>query len=118
MIYKSILLYADTLLSTLGTLVIVYAALKAMIMFIKGVVSDSLSVNKLRCELGYGIILGLEFMIGADIIESMAQPTYYDIGILASLVFIRTFLSYVLGKELEALSSHDKKAINVSSMDK
>ena len=116
--FKDLLLYADTLLSVLGTLVIVYAALKATVMFVTGVVTDSLNINKLRCELGYGIILGLEFMIGADIIESMAQPTYYDIGILASLVFIRTFLSYVLGKELEALSPDDKKAIKVSIMDK
>ncbi len=111
MVFKDILLYADTLLSILGSSVIVYAALKATVMFIKGVVSDTLNINKLRCELGYGIILGLEFMIGADIIESMAKPTYYDIGILASLVFIRTFLSYFLGKELEALSPEDRKTM-------
>lgn len=105
MVFNDLLLYADKMLSFLGSLVIVYAALKAVVMFIKGILSDTLDVNMLRLELGYGIILGLEFMIGADIIESMAQPTYYDIGILASLVFIRTFLSYFLGKELAALKA-------------
>ncbi len=43
-------------------------------------------------------------MIGADIIESMAKPTYYDVGILGILVVIRTFLSYFLGKELAELN--------------
>lgn len=105
------LLYTDKLLSLLGSLVIVYAALKAVYMFCKGVMNDTLDINMLRLELGYGIILGLEFMIGADIIESMAQPTYYDIGILAALVFIRTFLSYFLGKELAALSPERQRSM-------
>lgn len=111
MVYKDLLLYTDKLLSLLGSLVIVYAAVKAIVMFIRGILADNLSINKLRLELGYGIILGLEFMIGADIIESMARPTYYDIGILAALVFIRTFLSYFLGKELAALSPDVRKSM-------
>ncbi len=111
MVIKDMLLYAEVLLSLLGSLVIVYAALKATVMFITGVLSNSLNVTRLRCELGYGILLGLEFMIGADIIGSMAKPTYYDIGILAILVFIRTFLSYFLGRELADLSPEDRKSV-------
>ncbi len=102
--YEALLLYGNMFLSLIGSAVILYASLKASFMIIKGILSDTLAINRVRSELGYGIILGLEFMIGADIIESMAKPTYYDIGILASLVVIRTFLSYFLGKELEALN--------------
>ena len=112
MIIENLLLYAEELLSVIGSLVIVYAALKATVMFVRGIFTDTLNVTKLRCELGYGILLGLEFMIGADIIGSMAKPTYYDIGILAMLVFIRTFLSYFLGRELAALSPEDRQSVD------
>lgn len=109
MIYKDILLAADQLLLALGSLVIIYAALQAIYLFGKGLINNALDMNAIRLELGNGIILGLEFMIGADIVESMAKPTYYDIGILAALVLIRTFLSYFLGKELEALKENDAR---------
>ena len=116
MFYKDILLYTDQLLSLLGSFVIVYAALRAIYMFCRGVLSDTLNISMVRCELGFGILLGLEFMIAADIVESMAKPTYYDIGILAILVVIRTFLSYFLGKELAALSpEHQKKVQGIRS---
>ncbi len=107
--YKEILLTADHVLSLLGSGIIAYAALKAAYLFCVGIFTNKLDITRLRLELGYGIILGLEFMIGADIIESMAQPTYYDLGILAILVVIRTFLSYFLGKELEELKPETRR---------
>lgn len=104
MIYKELLLYADNILSLIGSAVIFFAGLKGAYLFCRGTITQrKLDMDNLRLELGQGIILGLEFMIGADIIESMAQPTLYDVGILAMLVFIRTFLSYFLGKELAEL---------------
>ncbi len=106
--YKTSLLIADELLSFIGTAIILFAGLKAAFLFCKALFTDKIDVNSLRLELGYGIILGLEFMIGADIIESMVKPTYYDIGMLAILVVIRTFLSYFLGKELAELKPEKK----------
>lgn len=67
--------------------------------------------NAIRFRLGHGIILALEFMVGADIIESAINPDYYDLGILASIVAIRTFLSYFLNKELEALSPEQRNKL-------
>lgn len=108
--YTGVLMLADDLLSGLGSVVIVFAAFKAVYLLSKGILADSLDMNIVRLEFGKGILLGLEFMIGADIIGSIAKPTYYDIGMLAALVVIRTFLSYFLGKELEALKANREKA--------
>lgn len=105
--YKDILEYAELLMAFMGSGVIVYASLKAGYLFCLGIFTKQLEMSRLRLDLGYGIILGLEFMVGADIIKSMAQPTFYDLGLLASLVVIRTFLSYFLGKELEALKHEE-----------
>ena len=110
MFFKEIFLYADQLLSFFGSAVILYTSLRAVYLFCWGVRTGTLDINLIRLELGYGIILGLEFMIGSDIIKSMARPNYYDLGMLAALVFIRTFLSYFLGRELAELSPSRKKS--------
>lgn len=90
-------------ISFIGIGVIVIATLKAVYDFIRLLLGKKVDISDIRLDLGYGIILGLEFFVAADIIESVFKPTYYDIGILAAIVAIRTFLSYFLNKELEEL---------------
>lgn len=54
-----------------------------------------------RQRLGRGILLGLEFLIAADIIHTVAiELTFESLGILAIVVLIRTFLSFMLEVEL------------------
>jgi uncharacterized membrane protein len=45
--------------------------------------------------------LGLEFELAADIIRTAIAPTWTDIGQLAAIGLIRTFLNYFLEKDLE-----------------
>jgi uncharacterized membrane protein len=46
--------------------------------------------------------LGFEFLVGADIIRTVAiSPTLTSVGVLAVIVVIRTFLSWSLELELE-----------------
>ena len=56
--------------------------------------------NHLRHHLGSYILLGLEFMIAADIIRTILQPTVNELIILGSIVAIRTVLSYFLNLEM------------------
>lgn len=57
--------------------------------------------RQLRQRLGRGILLGLEFLVAADIIHTVAvELTFRTVGILAVVVFIRTFLSFTLEVEL------------------
>jgi uncharacterized membrane protein len=54
-----------------------------------------------RRRLGRSILLGLEFLVAADIISTVAvAPTFESVGILALIVLIRTFLSYSLELEI------------------
>ena len=50
---------------------------------------------------GVWLLLGLEFELAADIIGSVISPTWQDIGELAAIAAIRTFLNYFLEKDLE-----------------
>jgi uncharacterized membrane protein len=55
-----------------------------------------------RQGVGRAILLGLEILIVADIIRTIAvEPTFQSLGILAIIVLIRTFLSATLELELE-----------------
>jgi uncharacterized membrane protein len=54
-----------------------------------------------RQRLGRSILLGLEFLVAADIIRTVAvTPTFESVGVLALIVLIRTFLSWTLELEI------------------
>ncbi len=54
-----------------------------------------------RQRLGRGILLGLELLIAADIIHTVAvELTFQTVSVLALIVLIRTFLSFTLEVEL------------------
>ena len=54
-----------------------------------------------RQLLGRSILLGLELLVAADIIRTVAvTPTYDSVGVLAIIVLIRTFLSFSLELEI------------------
>ena len=55
-----------------------------------------------RSNLGRGILLGLELLVGADIISTITAPlTAESVGLLGGIVVIRTFLSFSLETEIE-----------------
>ena len=59
-------------------------------------------IGKFRSSLGRSILLGLEFLVAADIINTVAiEPTLQSLLILAGIVLIRTFLSFSLEVEID-----------------
>jgi uncharacterized membrane protein len=55
-----------------------------------------------RYHLGRTILLGLELLVGGDIVRSVAvSPTFESVGVLAVIVGVRTFLSLSLEVEIE-----------------
>lgn len=55
----------------------------------------------LRADLGRSMLLGLEFLVIADIIGTVAiEPTLHNLGVLAAIVAIRTLLSFALELEV------------------
>jgi uncharacterized membrane protein len=48
------------------------------------------------------LVLGLEFMLAADIVRTVIEPDWADLGQLGAIAVIRTFLNYFLERDLEA----------------
>jgi uncharacterized membrane protein len=58
--------------------------------------------RRYRTELGQSLLLGLELLVAADIVKTVAvTPTLVSISVLGLLVVIRTFLSWTLTLEVE-----------------
>ena len=93
-------------ISALGVLVIMFGVLCGLLRFVRSEFSAACGANveperrKLRQVLGYYLLLGLEFLIAADIIDTLMKPTTQDLIILGAIVAIRTVISYSLNSEL------------------
>ncbi len=58
-----------------------------------------------RADLGRGILLGLEFLVGSDIIATVTAPlTWESVGLLGAVVVIRVLLSFSLETEIEGVA--------------
>lgn len=64
--------------------------------------NDAGGFDRFRITLARGILLGLEFLVAADIIGTVAvKPTLQNLYVLGLIVLIRTFLSFALEIEIE-----------------
>ena len=105
------LLYIRELIGLIGVFIIIYGAVRSAYHLCKGIFEKDVDTNSIRLELGDTVILGLEFMVAADIIGSLESPNYYNVGLLGLIVVIRTVLSFFLGLELQALSPKKRHTI-------
>ena len=88
-----------------GIAIIVIGAAAALFVFVRQLPrrrDREEAVAAFRSDLGRSILLGLEFLVAADIINTVAiEPTLDSLAVLAGIVAIRTFLSWSLEVEIE-----------------
>lgn len=94
--------------STAGILIIISGVLVALVRYVAYMfkyvfVEKGKIINDIRLHLGRTLILGLEFIVAGDLIGTTTTPDYYDVGLLAIIVAIRTLLSFSINRELMAL---------------
>jgi uncharacterized membrane protein len=59
----------------------------------------------LRRSIGAVLLLGIEVLVAADLVHTVAvEPTLTNVGILALIVIIRTMLSFSLEIEIEGVA--------------
>jgi uncharacterized membrane protein len=93
------------ILELAGVAIIAVGALATLLMFLYRFARRAELVEAFaafRSSFGRAILLGLEFLIAADIINTVAvRPTLESVAVLAGIVLIRTFLSFSLELEIE-----------------
>jgi uncharacterized membrane protein len=94
--------------------IMIYGALLALILLVKNEFNrftgkfKLTELNAIRIDFGYYILIGLEFLIAADIIETILKPTNDELIQLGGIVVIRILLSYFLTKEINELKKKEK----------
>ncbi|MFZ5790098.1 MAG: DUF1622 domain-containing protein [Pseudomonadota bacterium] len=57
-------------------------------------------LSAIRVAMGEKMVLGLEFFLAGDIVQTIVVPTWESLAILGGIVVIRTVLVYFLNAEL------------------
>ena len=84
--------------------IVAYGAMEAVYGAIRSVAGRSSKIGQRKevwLRFGVWLLLGLEFELAADIVRTAISPTWNEIGQLAAIGFIRTFLNFFLEKDLE-----------------
>jgi uncharacterized membrane protein len=90
-----------TTIDAIGVAVIAGGAVLAVFMTLGKNSREEGAYDFFRRRLGRAILLGLEFLVAADIIRTVAvTPTWQSVVVLAGIVLIRTFLSFSLQLEM------------------
>jgi len=90
-------------IEALAVAIIVIAISHGSIRFLIGIARKSGDAyEQYKTHLGKGLLLGLEFLVAADVVRTVVlEPTLQNVMILGLLVVIRTFLSWSLVVEIE-----------------
>jgi uncharacterized membrane protein len=101
--FREIMTLTGLLLDAAGVFIVAVGSFVSVARFLmrRGVEFKE-SYRLLREDVGRAILLGLEFLIGGDIIRSVVvDPTMLNILTLGLIVLIRTFLSMTLQLEVD-----------------
>jgi uncharacterized membrane protein len=102
-----VLEYLSWVIGIIGVAIISWGIAKGLFQFLRleilnfrgGTHPDA--IEQTRMLVGQHLLLGLEFLIGADVIHTVIEPGMEEIAILASIVVIRTVISYFLTREMK-----------------
>jgi uncharacterized membrane protein len=102
--YEHFVVTAARVVEFVGVAVLLLGAILAAVAFSRRLVRRATfqdAYHGLRADLGRAILLGLELLVIADIIGTVAiEPTLQNLGVLAVIVAIRTLLSFALELEV------------------
>src|SRR5262249_9297247 len=96
-------------IDAIALVVIVVGTPEKFVFCIRLIVSN-LSGHEIRrgwMRYGRWLVAGLTYQLSADIIETAIAPSWDDIGRLAAIAVIRTFLNYFLERDLGEIRARD-----------
>ena len=105
-----------TIIGYVGMIFITLGVVLAIIQYIISRFDNKYTTDHVRLTLGTYILIGLEFMVGQDIIETVLHTTMQQLYMLGLIVVIRTILDFFLSREMGHLklhiAQHEKEYLN------
>lgn len=103
--------YVALVIEAVAILVIAIGSIQALIdVFRVSLVSDTSALQKRGVWMEYArwLVAGLSFQLVADVVNTSFAATWDEVGRLAAVAAIRTFLSYFLDREVESTRKLDE----------
>lgn len=92
-------------LELVGAAVIVITGIVALRMFAAPIQRRPVDWVHGRRSFGRGLIVGLEYLIGADILKTIVAPEVRELAVLGAVILLRTVLSLSIEFELRHVSA-------------
>jgi len=108
---KELASYSTLALDAAAVAIVTYGAIDAALQGIRTKRGRRVLTGRRKeafVQLGAWLVLGLEFELAADIVHTVIAPSWAELGKLAVIAVIRTFLNYFLEKDLERLVASDE----------
>ncbi|MGH8610114.1 MAG: DUF1622 domain-containing protein [Gammaproteobacteria bacterium] len=97
--------YVALIVQAAALLVIAIGALEAIVGVFRVMLSRAGGFEQRAVWLRFAhwLVAGLTFQLAADIVETTVAPTWDEIGRVAAIALIRTFLTYFLDRDVERI---------------
>lgn len=98
--------HVSLFLSAIAILVIVIGTVEAVIGIARLMLSGQASNSTKRAvwlQFAHWLVAGLTFQLAGDIVQTTIAPTWDEVGRLAAIAAIRTFLTFFLDRDIDAI---------------
>jgi uncharacterized membrane protein len=102
--------YVALVLEGLAILVIAFGAVEALSGMFRVMLARRASHAEQRAvwlKFAHWLVAGLTFQLAADIVQTTIAPSWDDIGRVAAIAAIRTFLTFFLDRDIEAIRERE-----------
>jgi len=100
--FETLVRFCILLIELAGIAVIVISMVRGLIGFLK-------RDDHTRIQLAQGIMLGLEFKIGSEVLRSVIVTTWNELGTLAAIILLRSLLTLLLHWEIDVEEKRERE---------
>ena len=105
--------HAVTIIQMMALLIVVFGTVQAFIRSVRAMFNSTQKGRNFHAsyiQYARWLVAGLTFQLAADIIETAISPDWDDIGRLAAISVIRTFVNYFLERDLAEVEKREMEA--------
>jgi uncharacterized membrane protein len=97
-------------IEAVAVLVIACGSIDALILIARGLAAGSRATQARAVWMRYAhwLVAGLTFQLAADVVSTTVAPDWSQIGHVAAIAAIRTFLTYFLDRDIERVRSKEE----------
>jgi len=107
-------LHTVTIIHAMALLIVVFGTLQAFVRTVHAMFNPSPSGSNLHViyiQYARWLVGGLTFQLAADVIETAFSPSWDEIGRLAAISVIRTFVNFFLERDLAELEKRQAESL-------